>query len=67
MPGYRLPRVGDLLAVRTTDPFDDEGQVPIASVVDAGDYLILSGAWRKTSIEVVIHRVGQTTLNPMEN
>lgn len=66
MPTYRLPRVGDLLAVRTTDPFDDEGQVPIASVVDTGDYLILSGAWRKTTIEVVVHRVGELTLNHLE-
>lgn len=64
---YRLPRVGDLLAIRTTDPFDDEGQVPIAKVVDTGDYLILSGAWRKTSIEVVIHRVGSPTFNHLEN
>lgn len=64
---YRLPRVGDILAVRASDPHLDEVQVPIHTVADTGDYLLLAGAWQGHDIEIVIRRVGQPTLNPMEN
>lgn len=60
MPTYRLPRPGDTLAVRTSDPHGDEHHVLIHTVADNGGYLVLSGAWRGTDLEVVIRRVGNT-------
>lgn len=66
MTGYRPPRTGDLLAVRSTDPHLDEVQVVIDSVVDNGGYLLMSGAWGGRTLEVVLRRVGDPTLNPLE-
>lgn len=60
MPGYRAPRPGDLIAIRTTDPHYDEVQVRLDSVADSGDYLVLAGAWKGTTLEVIVHRVGAT-------
>jgi hypothetical protein len=57
---YRPPRPGDLLAVRTTDPHIGEQQVPITSVVDSGDHLVLSGAWHGCDLQVVVIRIGDT-------
>jgi hypothetical protein len=58
MPTYRLPRVGDLLAVRTISPHDDEHHVVISHVADNGNVLVLAGAWQDTTLEVVLRRVG---------
>ena len=58
MPAYRTPRVGDLLAVRTTNPHDDEHHVVIEHVADNGNVLVMSGAWGDRDLEVVIRRVG---------
>lgn len=66
MPGYRAPRPGDLLAVRSSDPRFDEAHVQIDTVADTGDYLLLSGTWQKTNIEIVIRRVGEPTLKFLE-
>ena len=66
MPAYRMPRVGDLLAVRTTDPHDDEHHVVLHTVADTGDYLLLAGTWQDTDLEVLIRRVGGPTLHPQE-
>jgi hypothetical protein len=61
MPAYRAPRVGDLLAVRTSDPYDDrEEQVFLDTVVDNGRALLLRGRLAGTHIEVLIRRVGDT-------
>ena len=65
MPTYRMPRPGDLLAVRTTDPYDDEHQVVLHSVTDTGAALLLAGTWRDKNLEVLIRRVGDTDpINP---
>lgn len=61
---YRLPRVGDLIAVRTSSPHDDETHVVIHTVADTGDVLYLAGTWRDSDLEVVVRRVGDT--NPVD-
>lgn len=66
MPGYRAIRPGDLIAVRTTDPRYDETHVVLDTVADCGDYIILAGAWKNTTLEVIVRRVGNPTLTPME-
>lgn len=58
MPAYRPPRPGDLLAVRTSDPYSDEQQVVLHTVVDTGAGLLLAGTWRDTNLEVLVRRVG---------
>jgi hypothetical protein len=58
MPTYRTPRVGDLLAVRTSDIHDDEHHVVIHSVADNGNVLVLAGTWQDKDLEVVVRRVG---------
>jgi hypothetical protein len=63
---YRPPRAGDLLAVRTDDPHLDEAQVVIDRVTDDGRHLLIAGAWRGTSLEVLIRRVGDTQPQPLE-
>jgi hypothetical protein len=66
MPNYRPPRVGDLLAVRTSDPYDDrEDQVVLHTVTDNGAALLLAGTWRNTNLEILIRRVGDT--GPIDN
>ncbi len=60
MPNYRPPRPGDLLAVRTNDPNLDEAQIVIDSVVDNGATLLMAGAWRGRSLEILLRRVGET-------
>jgi hypothetical protein len=66
VPIYRPPRVGDLLTVRTTDPYLDEVQVPIKSIADSDDgrHLILAGTWGDRDLQVVVTRVGATTPTP---
>jgi hypothetical protein len=59
-----MPRVGDLLAVRTSNPHDDETHVVIHTVADNGGVLLLSGSWRDRDVEVVVRRVLDT--NPLE-
>lgn len=58
MPGYRAPRPGDLVAIRSSDPRYDEAQVVLDTVADCGDYIVLSGAWKGTTLEVIVRRVG---------
>lgn len=65
MPTYRAPRPGDLLAVRTSDPFGDEQQVVLHTVTDTGAALLLAGTWRDTNLEILIRRVGDT--EPLDN
>lgn len=65
MHTYRPPRVGDLLAVRTSDPYGDEQQVVLHTVTDTGAALLLAGTWRGTNLEVLIRRVGDTA--PLDN
>lgn len=55
---FRPPRVGDLLAVRSTDPYLDEAQVVIDTVADHGSFLLLSGIWDDHKLEVLVRRVG---------
>lgn len=67
-PTYRPPRPGDLIAVRTSDPRDDEYHVVLHTVADTGDVLYLAGAWQDCDLEVVVRRVGNTDpTNPQEN
>lgn len=61
-PTYRGPRPGDLLAVRTNDPHDDEIQIVVHTVADNGAVLLLAGSWRGRDLEVVLRRVGD--INP---
>lgn len=63
---YRPPEIGDLLAVRSHDPRVPETQVVIDRVADAGAWLLLSGSWQGTDLEVVIRRVAATALQPLE-
>lgn len=58
---YRAPRVGDLLAVRSSNPFLTEVQVLITTVADTGGYVLLGGALGDHDLEVVIRRVGATS------
>lgn len=67
MPRFRPPRVGDLLAVRSNDPYLDEAQVVVDKVVDHGTFLLISGAWQGRDLEVVVRRVGDPHYQPMEN
>lgn len=60
MPTFRMPRVGDLLAVRTSDIHDDETHVVIHSVADNGGVLVLAGTWQDVDLEVIVRRVGDT-------
>lgn len=64
MAAYRLPRVGDLLAVRTSSPHDDETHVVIERVADNGGVLVLAGTWQDRDLEVIVRRVGDT--NPAD-
>jgi hypothetical protein len=63
---YRPPRVGDILAVRSTDPHLDEASVLIHTVADTGDYLLLAGRWGKHDLEIVLRRVGDHHLQNQE-
>lgn len=63
MPAYRAPRPGDLLAVRTNTPHDDEQHVVLDRVVDNGNVLVMSGAWGDCDLEIVVRRVGD--INPL--
>ena len=58
---YRPPRPGDVMAVRSSDPYLDEVSVQIHTVADNGTYLLLSGTWQDRDLEVVIRRVGSPT------
>lgn len=58
MPAYRLPRPGDLLAVRTTSPYEDEQHIVLDRVADNGNVLVMSGRWGDSDLEVVLRRVG---------
>jgi hypothetical protein len=62
---YRPPRPGDLLTVRSTDPYLDEVQVMVDRVADNGGYLLIAGSWGGHDLEVVLRRVGET--NPLES
>ena len=64
MPAYRPPRVGDLLAVRTTDPHLSEAQVVVDRVTDTGTVLTIAGTLGPHDIEVVLRRVGSLTSTP---
>jgi hypothetical protein len=64
---FRPPRPGDLLTVRSSDPYLDEVQVVVDTVADNGGYLLISGAWQGHDLEVLIRRVGDPTLNPQEH
>lgn len=64
MPAYRPPRVGDLLAVRTTDPHLSEAQVVVDRVTDTGHVLTVSGSLGPHDIEIVLRRVGSLTSTP---
>jgi hypothetical protein len=59
MAAYRLPRPGDLLTVRSTDPYLDEAHVVVETVADNGRYLLLAGTWGEHELEVVLRRVGE--------
>lgn len=56
---FRPPRPGDLMAVRSSDPYLDEVQVVVDRVVDHGSFLLISGAWQGRDLEVVLRRVGE--------
>jgi hypothetical protein len=56
---YRPPRPGDLLAIRSTDPYLNEVQVVVDTVADNGTYLLISGTWQDHDLEVVLRRVGE--------
>lgn len=58
MHNYRPPRVGDILAVRSTDPHLDEATVVVETVADNGGYLLIAGRWGQHDLEVVLRRVG---------
>lgn len=64
MPTYRPLRPGDLIAVRVTDPFQDEVNIVIDRVTDDGRNLLIAGAWRGWDLEILARRVGDTT--PLE-
>lgn len=64
MPAYRPPRVGDLLAVRTTDPHLSEVQVLVDRVTDTGQVLTIAGSLGAHDIEVVLRRVGAPSTSP---
>ncbi len=64
MRTYRPPRVGDLLAVRTTDPYLPESQVVIHTVMDNGGHLLMAGRWGENDIEVLVRRIGDTQPEP---
>jgi hypothetical protein len=66
VPTFRPPRPGDLLAVRSTDPYLEEVHVVIDSVADHGSFLLISGAWQDQKLEVVVRRVGNPQRQPME-
>jgi hypothetical protein len=63
---YRAPRAGDLLAVRVTDPYQDEVNIVVGRVTDDGRNLLIAGAWRGWDLEVLIRRVGDTQPLPLE-
>lgn len=60
MPTYRPLRPGDLIAVRVTDPFQDEVNIIIDRVTDDGRNLLIAGAWRGWDLEILARRVGDT-------
>lgn len=64
---FRPPRPGDLMAVRTTDPYLDEVHVVVDRVADHGSFLLISGAWGEHDLEVVVRRVGEHQHQPMEH
>jgi hypothetical protein len=64
---FRPPRIGDLMAVRTTDPYLDEVHVVVDRVADHGSFLLISGAWGEHDLEVVVRRVGEHQHQPMEH
>lgn len=66
MPTYRPLRPGDLLAVRSNDPYLDEIQVVIGAVIDNGATLLITGDWRGQDLEVLVRRVGDTHPQPLE-
>jgi hypothetical protein len=55
---YRPPRVGDLIAVRSNDPYGSEQQVQLDSVIDNGRTVLMSGSWQGQRLEVLLRRVG---------
>lgn len=61
---HRTPRPGDLLAVRSSDPYAPETQVVLDRVVDNGATLLMAGRWGAVDLEVLVRRVGAT--NPQE-
>jgi hypothetical protein len=64
---YRPPRRGDLFAVRSkSDPYLDEIQVRVDSVVDNGKHLLITGAWQGRDLEFLVIRVGDTQPQPLE-
>jgi hypothetical protein len=64
---YRPPRPGDLLTVRSSNPYLDEAQVVVETVADNGGFLLISGTWGTHDLEVVLRRVGEPHLQPQEN
>lgn len=64
MTSYRPPRVGDLLAVRTSDPHIGEQQVVVHTVADNGGHIFLAGHWQGIDLEVVIRRIGDIHQHP---
>lgn len=63
---YRPLRAGDLIAVRVTDPYQDEVQIIVDRVHDDGRHLLIAGAWRGLHLEILGRRVGDTDPHPME-
>lgn len=55
---FRPPRPGDILTVRSTDPYLDEANVVVETVADNGGFLLVSGTWGDHELEVVLRRVG---------
>ena len=66
MPTYRPLRPGDLLAIRVTDPYQDEAHIVIDKVHDDGHHLLIAGAWRGLRLEIIGRRVGDTHPLPLE-
>ena len=67
MPRFRPPRPGDILTVRSSDPYLDEVTVAVETVADNGGYLLVSGRWQDHKLEVVLRRVGEHHLQPQES
>jgi hypothetical protein len=67
VPNYRPPRPGDIIAVRSSDPYLDEATVVVETVADNGGYLLIAGRWGSHDLEVVLRRVGEHQLQPWEN